>query len=136
MQLSEADIHLLKREFEGISNWEEWGSFSNRHFDWDSAPELPLEKMEEDLRRESISKDGRLWEPFARNYDVPLEIEGLFEELQQKIFERLEPEAHAENLRHREQFGWQCLRCRVYTRPETQKCGFCGGILLPFPLNE
>ena len=136
MHLSEADIRVLKDAFEKLASWEEWEAFSARFFDWDNAPERPPESIEADLARESVHKDGHLWEPFAGNYDVDPAIETLYEELRQEIFKKLESEAHAENLRHPERYGRQCRRCRVFTRSDAKSCSFCGGALLPLPLNE
>lgn len=136
MQLTKQDIQLLKAEFKTISNWDQWEELSTRFFDWENAPCVSLDQIEADLQRESKFQDNRLWEPFAGNYDIDPSIERLFEDLRQKVFAKLEPKAHAENQRHPERYGWQCLHCRVFTRPQTETCSFCGRDLLPLPLNE
>ncbi len=131
-----SDIVQLKKEFEKISNWDEWEEFSDKYFDWENTPTRSLEQMEIDLQREPRQCKNQLWEPYARNYDIDPEIEILFDDLSDKIFAKLEPQAHKNNIEHPERYGWKCTHCRVFTRNKTDRCAICGKRLLQLPLNE
>ena len=136
MKFTPGRMALLRKEFDQISSWDEWEVFSEKFFDWENMPERRIGQVEKDLQRQTVKKDGLEWEPFAGVYNVDPEIEVLFENLSNRIFERLEPEAYKKNTENTEQFGWKCVACRVYTRRKTKICSFCGQQLLPMPLNE
>lgn len=136
MELTPAEIISLKKEFEKISNWDAWETFTKRYFDWDNTPCRTLAQIEADLARANIHRAHQIWEPFAANYVINSDIEVLFESLSSKIFAKLEAKAHKYNLEHPELFAWKCMSCRMYTRIKTKKCALCGKPLLPMPLNE
>ena len=69
--------------------------------------------------------------PFADAYDDNREILYLHEIASEYVFEKLEPEAHAENLSRKVKYRKQCRFCLRYTRDfEVEDCSFCGRKLI------
>ena len=137
MKALDTEAEVLRREFQRVSNWDEWAQFVDCYFDWNVAPVRSEDETQGDLRRSPLIENGRVWEPFAGSYNICPDSELLFEQFSDDIFARLEPEAHAENLANPEMSAWKCVACRVFTRQRPPiSCPFCGRPLVRMPLNE
>ena len=130
------DRAVLEAAFARVTDWDGWYAFERTWFDWSRAPERPDDAIARDLDRPPVSLEGNLWEPLAGQYDVPSEIEILYERYRAAAFARLDPDAHRDNLAHSGRYAMKCVACRVYTRQPAAACPFCGRPLLSMPLNK
>lgn len=93
--------------------------------------------MDKDIDREPILKNGITWEPCHYPYDVHPDLIDQYELTLLFLFEKFDPEGHAENVMHPEFFGSLCNKCKLWTRtPLLKECPFCGRNLIPTPIND
>jgi hypothetical protein len=88
------------------------------------------------LERADIMLNDVVWHATSIGYKNS-ELYSLYEKARQMVFKKLEPEAALENAAHPEWYGQICNMCEVWTRSHVPTvCAFCGGELVPFPLND
>ena len=117
----------LEEKLSRITEWEEWHDLEESLFRLGEWKEADIETMEAQGQRENIVMDGHEWMPLADPYDVDREILYLHEMASHYVFEKLEPEAHAENLSRKEDYGKECRFCLRYTADfDVENCPFCG----------
>lgn len=117
----------LEEKLSQITDWQEWYDLEKSLFKLGEWKEADIETMEAWGQRETIMLDGHEWMPFVSPYDIDREILYLHEMASWYVFEKLEPEAQAENLSKKEKYGKECNYCLRYTRDfDVENCPFCG----------
>lgn len=117
----------LEEKLSRITTWEEWHDLEKSLFRSGEWKEADIDTMERQLGRDNVVIDGHEWMPFGDPYDMDREILYLYEVARWIVFEKLEPEAHAENLSSKENYGKECRFCLRYTEDfDVENCPFCG----------
>ena len=125
------DMGITKQELEEklsrITTWEEWHDMQESLFRREEWKEADFETMGSQLGLDNVVMDGHEWMPLGDPYDIDREILYLHEVARWYVFEKLEPEAYAENLSRKEDFGKECRFCLRYTTDfDVENCPFCG----------
>ncbi len=127
----------LEEKLSQITEWQEWYDLEKSLFKLGEWKEADIETLEAREQRETIVLDGHEWMPIVDLYDDNREMIYLHEIASYYVFEKLEPEANAENLSRKEEYGKQCRFCLRYTIDfEVENCPFCGRKLTPVYLEN
>jgi len=128
---------FLKR-FDAIKTWDEWHNFDKRYFKSLVNPESKSgEEVDRELRRQPITINGILWKPIRKADAIDPDLDFLSQKYSALIFDRLEPEAAADNAAHPERYARWCVYCGLYTKERSpQTCPVCEHELLDLPLND
>lgn len=117
----------LEEKLSRITTWEEWHDLEESLFRSEEWKETDADTMGIQLRRDNVVADGHEWMPLGDPYDIDREILYLYEVASHYVFEKLEPEAHADNLSRKEDYGKECRFCLRYTEDfDVENCPFCG----------
>lgn len=129
------DTEEMEERLNQITEWQEWHDLEKSLFKLGEWQWADIETMEAQKQRDRITLNGREWIPLADPCNVNREISYLYEMASLYVFEKLEPEAYAENLSRKEEYGKECSFCLRYTRDfDVENCPFCGRKLALWPL--
>lgn len=127
----------LEEKLSRIKEWQEWYDLEKSLFKLGEWKKSDMETLEARGQRETIVLDGHEWMPLGDFYDDNREMIYLYEMARFYVFEKLEPEAYAENLSRKEEYGKDCSFCLRYTRDfDVENCLFCGRRLALFYLKN
>ncbi len=138
MKFENIDINKLKLKMNDLKSWDDWIDIEDTIFDlenWEKK-DIDLFSKEFEERKESIIENIE-WFPLYDSYQVEGELKYLYETCRNQAFEKLEPNAHRENIKNSADYGKMCVVCDMYTKERiVKKCPLCARNLFDLLLEN